>query len=204
MNKKLWTVAAGIVAVLALSASSCDNTTSGDRAETQLTERAQRHFGTAQAPHAYDASQARDNLIAAHDAMALGADTWTVQYVEGVGVTFQCPSVGFPIPFGTNLTNPERIAGDSYGRVTVPMMEPYGLYPPADVAATYANCVLPNGTVGIFYSEPLLTTYGFEVRCDQETRYCTIPPGSEAVVGVTRVTPEDVNVREATEESVQE
>jgi hypothetical protein len=198
ISKRWLAVPAVLAGVVLLTAGSCQSQNAGDKAESEYTERVQRQYNQAQPPHAYDASQARANLIAAHAAMAYGADSWTVQQVEGVGITFQCPSVGFPIPFGTNLTNPDKLAGNREGGyVTVPQMEPWGAYVPPDVAATYANCVLPNGEIGVFYSEPMLTTFLFDVDCDPESRACTIPAGSEATVQVERVDPEAVNQQDA-------
>jgi len=166
-------------------------TDESQKEEFDATKRQEDQYSAAQPVHEYDVSQARENLLAAQDAMAYGADTWTVQYVEGVGVTFECPSVGFPIPFGTNLTTPEKIvryAGTDY---VMDQMEPYGLYPPSDVDATYANCVLPDGSIGIFYSEPLLTSFGFDVEWNEETGRYEIPADAEAEVAATRVDTED-------------
>lgn len=182
--KKIFIAVAAVVLAIVLSACEGD---SGQEQEQRATRAQQNHYAKTQPHHTYSASQARANLIAAQDAMALGADSWLVQYVEGVGITFECPSVGFPIPFGTNITNPQQVYRyGSGGRYTLPMMEPYGLYPPADVAATYANCVLPNGEIGIFYSEPLLTSFLFDVEFNPETGRYEIPYDSEATVNVTR------------------
>lgn len=181
-----------LLALFTVTAAACTEDT-GDRQDRAFSERAQQSYNKAQPPHEYDASQARDNLIAAHDAMAVGANSWTVQYVEGVGATFQCPSVGFPIPYGAQLTNPQKIHNSANGNLTLPQIEPYGLYPPPDVAATFANCVLPDGTIGVFYSEPALTTYLFDVTCNPKG--CTIAGDAKATVKLTRRDPKTVNVQ---------
>jgi len=194
-NWKKYLLAGALpLAMIGTMASTCDGSGSGDKQEKKFTARSQKHFDEAQPPHAYDASQARNNLLAAQDAMAEGADTWTVQTVPNVGITFQCPSVGFPIPFGSQITNPVKV--DATNDLTTPQQEPYGIYPPADVAATYANCVLPNGQIGIFYSEPDLTTFGFDVKCDDKG-HCTIPPGSQTKVKVTKVDRSKVHAHNA-------
>ena len=196
---KKTVIAAGVLGVmLATTASSCSSESSGDQKERNFTNRSQQHFNVAQPPHQYDASQARENLIAAHDAMAYGANSWTVQYTEGVGITFQCASRGFPLPFGTQLTNPEKVIYDGQGNLTVPQQEPYGLYPPPDVPATLANCVLPDGNIGIFYSEPPLTTFMFDVHCDPGSKSCAISKDAKATVKVTKVDPRKVNARPVT------
>lgn len=189
-TKKMIALSAITVLGVTLTASAC--TDEATKKEYQATDRQEDQYLTAQPPHAYDASQARENLIAAQDAMAYGADTWTVQYVEGVGITFECPSVGFPIPFGTNITNPSKIEVYRGSEWEMEQMEPYGLYPPADVDATYGNCVLPDGTIGIFYSEPLLTGYGFDVEYNAETGRYEIPSDATAEVSSVNLSDEDV------------
>jgi hypothetical protein len=200
--KKIFALVSALV--LAFVLSSCEEEGSGQAQEQQATRKQQDHYAKTQPHHTYSASQARANLIAAQDAMALGADSWLVQYVEGVGITFECPSVGFPIPFGTNITNPLQVFRyTGGGRYTLPMMEPYGLYPPADVPATYANCVLPSGEIGIFYSEPLLTSFLFDVEYNKNTGRYEIPFDSEATVQVTREEAEvtgEAEVAEPTED----
>lgn len=194
MNTKNLTAAA-VLAVTALALGGCSDTTSGDSSERKFTAQSQQHFDTAQPPHQYDASQARENLLSAQDAMAQGANSWTVQTVPGVGITFQCPSVGMPIPFSTQITNPQKIAYNGNGNVTLPQQEPYGLYTPDGVAATYANCVLPDGSIGIFYSEPDLTTFLFDVDCNAATKQCKVSQNAKATVKVRKVTSQQVNAR---------
>ena len=197
MNKILAVLAALMIA----AAAGCDSGgPSGDQKEKAFTEKQQEIYNIGQPPDMFDASQARENLRAAHRAMAYGANSWTIQYVEGVGVTFQCPSIGYPIPYGAQLTNPEKVSrfgGGDYAYLSLPQMEPYGLYVPPDVAATYGNCVLPSGQIGVFYSEPPLTTFGFEVKCDKAGKECVIPRGSKSTVKVTKVDPKKVNARPA-------
>ena len=188
--------ALAVLAVAVLALGGCNDSTSGDQSERDFTARSQQHFDVAQPPHQYDASQARANLIAAQDAMAEGANSWTVQTVPGVGITFQCPSVGMPIPFSTQITNPQKVAYDNNGgNLTLPQQEPYGLYTPDGVAATYANCVLPDGSIGIFYSEPDLTTFLFDVDCTPATKECKVSQNARATVKVTKVTKQQVNTR---------
>lgn len=195
-SKKTGLAALAVAALIGTTAGSCSSD-SGDKTEKDFTERSQRQFNIAQPPHQYDASQARENLIAAHDAMAYGANSWTVQYTEGVGITFQCASRGFPLPFGTQLTNPDKVVGNAHGNVTVPQQEPYGVYPPADVPATLANCVLPDGNIGIFYSEPPLTAFMFDVKCDDKAKSCKVSGSAKATVTVKKVDPRNVRSRPA-------
>ena len=54
-----------------------------------------------------------------------------------------CTSVGYGLPYATQYTNPQRIAGDGHGYVTLPQADPNGLYSPASADGTWVLCVDP-------------------------------------------------------------
>lgn len=199
MTKKKWyqLILIALAAALLFGATSCDDESDADKTDREFMDRIAYNFTSAQPAHEYDMSQARENLLAAQDALALGADSWTFQSIDGKGVSFQCPSLGFPIPFGAQITNPEKIVDRSEGDVTVSQMEPYGLFPPADVRATLANCVLPNGEIGVFYSEQDLATFMFDVTLNPETGIYEVSQDATTSVKVKKITPEQVNARPA-------
>src|SRR5512139_2535547 len=58
-----------------------------------------------------------------------------------------CPSIGYPIPYSTQLTAPDVALFQYTGDPVVPNPEPNGLYPPGDAAATLVQCVNPDGSV---------------------------------------------------------
>lgn len=62
-----------------------------------------------------------------------------------------CASIGYPIPYSTQITNPE-VSNGSYG--PLPQAEPNGLYPPTNAEATLVQCVNSDGTVSPGYFEP--------------------------------------------------
>jgi hypothetical protein len=52
-----------------------------------------------------------------------------------------CNSVGYGLPYATQYTNPQRIAGDGHGYVTLPQADPNGLYSPASADGTWVLCI---------------------------------------------------------------
>jgi hypothetical protein len=54
-----------------------------------------------------------------------------------------CTAVGYGLPYATQYTNPQRIAGDGHGNVTLPQADPNGLYSPASADGTWVLCVDP-------------------------------------------------------------
>ena len=79
-----------------------------------------------------------------------------------------CPSIGYPIPYSTQLTNPIRVEGSiSYG-VTVANAEPNSLYPPSDAAATLVQCVGGDGKVSPVYIEHEVMAFPFRIASDMQ------------------------------------
>jgi|WetSurSiteA1Bulk_404760.scaffolds.fasta_scaffold14270_2 hypothetical protein len=77
-----------------------------------------------------------------------------------------CPSIGYPIPYSTQLTNPLRTAGDYYQGSVVANAEPNGLYPPGDAAATLVQCVNPDGSVSPTYIEWYVLAFPYRIVSD--------------------------------------
>jgi len=71
---------------------------------------------------------------------------------------FLCNSVGYPIPYSTQYTNPMQPG--SYTGTTIPQADPNGLYSPSSAEGTYILCQNPNNSKESkpVYSEPRLTT----------------------------------------------
>ena len=77
-----------------------------------------------------------------------------------------CPSIGYPIPYSTQLTNPLRTV-DGYNTSTaVANAEPNGLYPPGDAAATLVQCVQPDGSVSPVYIEWYVLAFPYRIQSD--------------------------------------
>jgi hypothetical protein len=61
-----------------------------------------------------------------------------------------CNSVGYGLPYATQYTNPQRIAGS----VTLPQADPNGLYSPASADGTWILCVGKDGKPKPVFMEP--------------------------------------------------
>jgi hypothetical protein len=77
-----------------------------------------------------------------------------------------CPSIGYPIPYSTQLTNPLRALGDYNTNSVVANAEPNGLYPPGDAAATLVQCVQPDGSVSPVYIEWYVLAFPYRIQSD--------------------------------------
>jgi hypothetical protein len=79
-----------------------------------------------------------------------------------------CPSIGYPIPYSTQLTNPLRTVGDLNTTSVIANSEPNGLYPPGDAAATLVQCVQPDGSVSPVYIEWYVLAFPYRIQSDYQ------------------------------------
>lgn len=77
-----------------------------------------------------------------------------------------CPSIGYPIPYSTQMTNPLRTVDDLNSTSVVANAEPNGLYPPGDAAATLVQCVQPDGSISPVYIEWYVLSFPYRIQSD--------------------------------------
>lgn len=91
-----------------------------------------------------------------------GLVTYTYTFSEQTGkFTFFCNSVGYPIPYATQFTNPQKISVErtQYG-ITIPQADPNGLFSPASADGTWVLCT-HGKKAAVVYVEPKVTTLPF-------------------------------------------
>ena len=115
----------------------------------------------------------REIVIQTYQARNHTISTWAYT-ITGTGQIIElCPSIGYPIPYSTQLTNPDALTrtmtGNGYyveGQVANP--EPNGLYPPADAAATLIQCVNSDGSVSPMYFEWYVFAMPYRIKSDAQ------------------------------------
>lgn len=111
----------------------------------------------------FDWSQDRDTFIQIYKAKNEARNTWSVVTAQGTGQPiWMCPSVGFPIPADSQLTNPVQALGS--GGAVIEQAEPNGLFSSKNTDATYVLCVMSNGDISPVYTEQKVTTFPFPVQ----------------------------------------
>jgi len=86
-------------------------------------------------------------------------DLSTYTYMQGIDGKLIClgRSIGFGIPYSTQITNPQRADYYSAGPVALPQAEPNGLYMPESASATWVMLVGKDGKAHPTYVEPNIT-----------------------------------------------
>lgn len=162
MFKTLKIILAAIaVLALALGATGCDlggsSKKSTQQVDKEASEKGLSRQQKSQPTPIYDWSQFRQSLIEITDAKANTTQTTSFFFLEGVGLVFSCPSIGFPVPSTAQLTNPEVEKGPRGSRITLPQVEPTGVYTGGSTG-TYTICVNPDGVPYASYWEGYVQT----------------------------------------------
>lgn len=161
----------GVITVMAcaLVLAACNGTNQSLQADQSQTNSQLQQYQKVQPVPYYNWSEQRNTLIQIYNAKNEARNTWAVvESITGIAL-WACPSVGFPIPADTQLTNPEQIGITNNGSAgwvdgVVPQMEPDGLYSSASTDATYILCIRPSGKIVPIYTEQKVTMFPFPVE----------------------------------------
>ncbi len=143
--------------------------TPADAERNQVNDQ-QRIYAADQPVPKYDYSLERDRVIGLYNARMAAAQTWSV-WRSGTGVIEDwCPSSGYPLPYGVQLTAAEAWEG---GGVVLPQAEPNGLFT-NDLATegTWVFCVV-DGAISPVYVEDKVSVYPYEIKVDLDTNRVT-------------------------------
>jgi hypothetical protein len=168
-NLIIWTLIA-VMGVLFLSA--CESQGTQQSNTNMRTEQLQQSNGIAAilanqpVPDLGGYSFEREILRKTYVARNSTISTFTYDITMEGKVIEICPSIGYPIPYSTELTNPDQIMTQYTGNPVIANPEPNGLYPPASSAATLVQCVQPDGTVSPVYYEREVQAFPYRIKSD--------------------------------------
>lgn len=157
-----WVLKAGGVlgVLLVFVVASADSCGSANSEESGQVGTQQDIYTRHQPVPTFQYSAEREELIQLYEQRVSGSqNTWSVAVANNGDVLFSCPSKGFAIPYGTELTNPQRVDWGSSSAATVSQMDPNGLYPTSSAAGTWVMCLDPDGTTHPEYLEPNVMTF---------------------------------------------
>lgn len=162
---KRYVALAGALLFTALIVAGCteDNTQTATSKEQQQQATGLAAMLKSQPVPKFDWSQIRQTQIDAETAQANTTQTTTFFFVQGVqSPVFACPSIGFPVPGDSQLSNPQQLvtgdylgSGQGYAYGTVGQIEPNGIYS-GQTAATFVLCVGSGGKVYMHHAEEIV------------------------------------------------
>jgi hypothetical protein len=150
------------------SDSDCDEQ---EREDRKSVRRQQEHYRINQPVPFYEFSIELDAAIQIYDARIRdNLKTWTVWRSNSGIIEGHCASVGYPIPYDVQLTNPLKPAYNSSSSV-IEQTEPNGLYSSHNSIATWVReLVVIDGKaiVSPTYIESKVTCYAYPIKVDYE------------------------------------
>ncbi len=156
-----------IVFLLSAADGGCDAKDSSSNATRQ--EQAQQNlqmeqFLRNQPVPSFDWSLERHMLIQLYTARQRATNTYSVVQSEFTGkILWSCPSIGFPLPYSTQLTNSLQAQwrgySDHWSSAVVEQQEPNGLFSPPSAEGTWVPCVDERGRITPVYEERKVTTF---------------------------------------------
>jgi hypothetical protein len=147
--------------ILSLFITACDSQPTADsldsKAQSAMTLEATREAGMPNVTH-YAERKALKMILELRDR---DAPTWTYRTDMNGKYHLVCPSIGFPIPYATQYTNPMRIVWPVTGSfTTLPQADPNSLFMPSSADATFIRCInYTTGKVEVAYSEDKVNAY---------------------------------------------
>jgi len=164
--KKRQIVASMAVAGLMLAAcSSSSKPASGQAAERQQQLQSTESLVNNQPLPHFNYSQIRQNFIELETAMANGVQSTSFFFNLGVrDPSDSCPSIGAPIPYTAQLSNPDQVVNENANPVkgnsnssgtesVIGQMDPIGIYMPPDATGTWVLCINAQGQAYANYWE---------------------------------------------------
>jgi hypothetical protein len=173
--KKIFVI---LAVLLSLILSSCMNNASSQES-SQVNQQQQQYIVSQPLPQ-FSWSLERHALIEIYKARNSAVSTYTIVYNPYLGIIqSECASYGYPIPGGTQLTNPEQIIFAS-NVVTLPQPEPNGTFSPPTSAGTYVLCRNEDGTASPIYFEDNVDTYPYPVTTNDKGQIVRADNGEPA------------------------
>jgi hypothetical protein len=139
----------------------CDSTPSAASKEQAVQNTQMEQFLRNQPVPSFDWSLERHMLIQLYAARQRATNTFSVVQSEFTGkVLWSCPSIGFPLPYATQLTNPQQVRYfNEHLNAVVAQQEPNGLFTPQQSEATWVPCVDEKGKITPVYEEKHVTVF---------------------------------------------
>ena len=182
-------IALALVGVLALTG--CTEIDTAEQRDKETVQAQQEQYSRAQPVPTFDYSLERDVYIQLYRARNENVATHTVWRSALGKVLGDCSSIGYPIPYDSSLTNPQKLdvakIWSKYVTGVIEQAEPNGLYASKNSIATWIRCTVEVNTVVTqvpVYVEDQVTAYPYPVEVDYTTDRVTIAGAPTVIIQV--------------------
>jgi len=164
------------LSLISVALLACDYQKSSEEKDQEAVQEQQEQYQAAQPIPQLDFSLERDIVIQLYKARNERVATHTVWRGNSSVIEGDCPSIGYPIPYDTSLTNPLQLQsswskrGSGTGHIidgVIEQPEPNGIFASKNSIATWVRCVV-NGQEAPIYIESKVSAYPYPVTVDYE------------------------------------
>ncbi|MFH0857200.1 MAG: hypothetical protein V1848_00440 [Candidatus Magasanikbacteria bacterium] len=160
---------------------SCQFEDSQEAKDRQIVNKQQSQYAKGQPIPSFDWSLERDLVIKLYEIRNQRVATHSVWHADMGSILYDCPSMGYGIPYDTSLTNPlmatsEDETGDSRSQgalTSIGQPEPNGVFASTNTSATWVMCVDAGGQINPIYVEAKVMVFPFPVTVDYEKNRIT-------------------------------
>ena len=187
----------GVLAGLAgvWSATGCDRRSveGTPEAKDKATVRAQQsQYSAAQPVPSFDFSLERQATIDLYLIRNDTVSTHSVVFSDQGNILFDCPSIGYGLPYDTSLTNPLKSEWKhssahqavAVGSAVTGQAEPNGVYASTNTSATWMFCVDESGLATPVYTESKLSVFPFAVDIDYDKGFVAPRSGAKSSINI--------------------
>ena len=168
----------------------CDESSTADRADAERVDKQQLVYADSQPIPFFDYSLERDVATQLYKARNERVRTWTVWRSDYGLIEGYTESIGYPIPYDVQLTNPLKPQWTyNHGAITVEQPEPNGLYSSHNSIATWIRAVIKDGEKVMevpIYVEGKVTCYPYPIKVDLETNQVTMLKAQSDIILKTK------------------
>lgn len=163
-----------IFVVLSFIAIGCDERTSSAEKESETVNRQQDQYAKGQPIPVFDWSFERHLQIELYKLRNKKVATHAVWRSDYGMIEYDCPSLGYGLPYDVSLTNP-LVGQYLYNgtSATIEQPEPNGIFASKNTSATWVMCVGDGGSLNPIYIESKVTVFPFPVDVDYKSNRVT-------------------------------
>lgn len=153
----------------------CSLNDSQEAKDRQIVNKQQSQYAKGQPIPLFDWSLERHLVIELYKLRNQKVATHSIWRSDYGTIEYDCPSMGYGLPYDTSLTNPlmatrEDQDGDEVGGsiTSIGQPEPNGVFASTNTAATWVMCIGDGGVIEPHYVETKVTVFPYPVKVDYD------------------------------------
>jgi len=175
------------ISFMLMGADGCEDSSSQETKDASKVNDQQEQYSKTQPIPWFDHSRERSVYTQIYQARNRTVATHTIWRSNTGKIEGDCPSIGFPIPYDVQLTNPLKPAWDYHysSNVAIEQAEPNGMFSSKTTAATWVMCAVKDqGVVRMapVYVESKVTCYPFPMKVDYKNDTAVQAEGTKSTV----------------------